>query len=187
MKQMFVLFFAMIVLGCQQQHNPQPANTQQSSAQYKENVSVVLSVKKTDEQQTPNFTWYDQTGTQISFTEFSKGKPVLVNFWATWCGPCVKEMPDLVSLNEEYSAKGALIIGISVDRGGDALNLVSDFTKENNVKYPIVIDNGDLEKAFGGLRGIPTTFYIDKNGKIVKKLIGMQSKETFAREFDAIL
>jgi len=143
--------------------------------------------KNNVEQAAPNFFWFDKDGKQISFVEFSKGKPVLVNFWATWCGPCVKEMPDLVALNQEYTAKGALVIGISTDRGDDALTLVSEFTKEKNVGYPIVIDNGDLEEAFGGLRGYPTTFYIDKNGKIVKKMIGAQSKETFAKEFDAIL
>ena len=186
MKYLIIAALIVLFVGCEKKQAKEASV--ENTVQYKDNVSTLLSVEKNNvEQAAPNFFWFDKDGKQISFVEFSKGKPVLVNFWATWCVPCVKEMPDLVSLNEEYSAKGALIIGISVDRGGDALNLVSDFTKENNVKYPIVIDNGDLEKAFGGLRGIPTTFYIDKNGKIVKKLIGMQSKETFAKEFDAIL
>ena len=186
MKYLIIAALIVLFVGCEKKQAKEASV--ENTVQYKDNVSTLLSVEKNNvEQAAPNFFWFDKDGKQISFVEFSKGKPVLVNFWATWCVPCVKEMPDLVSLNEEYSAKGALIIGISVDRGGDALNLVSDFTKENNVKYPIVIDNGDLEKAFGGLRGIPTTFYIDKNGKIVKKMIGAQSKETFAKEFDAIL
>jgi thiol-disulfide isomerase/thioredoxin len=135
----------------------------------------------------PDFTWFDESGKQVSFSEISKGKPVLVNFWATWCAPCVRETPDLVELHNEYTSKGALVIGISTDRDDDALNLVSDFVKEKSVTYPIVIDNGELEEAFGGLRGYPTTFYIDKDGNIVKKFIGIQTKEKFAGEFDALL
>ncbi|MDP1677516.1 MAG: TlpA disulfide reductase family protein [Bacteroidota bacterium] len=186
MKFLAIAAVAVLLIGCEKKETKEPSV--ETTAQYKENVSILLLTEKNNgEQSPPNFFWYDQNGKKISFAEFSKGKPVLVNFWATWCGPCIHETPDLVALNEEYAPKGALIIGISADRDDDALNLVSAFTKEKNVIYPIVIDNGDLEEAFGGLRGYPTTFYIDKNGKIVKKMIGAQSKETFAKEFDAIL
>ncbi|MEW5798479.1 MAG: TlpA disulfide reductase family protein [Bacteroidota bacterium] len=190
MKQFAALLFTLTLFGCSPQDNKQNGSPQQQTsttgAAYKENVSVVQSVE-TVEGMAPNFLFYDETGKQVSFAEVAKGKPVLINFWATWCGPCIKEMPDLVLLSEEYKAKGGLVIGVSVDKDSDVLTLVSDFTKEKNVKYPIVIDNGDLENAFGGLRGIPTTFYIDKNGKIAKKLVGLQSKEKFASEFDALL
>ncbi|MBI2427794.1 MAG: TlpA family protein disulfide reductase [Ignavibacteriales bacterium] len=189
MKQFAAFLFALTLLGCSPHDDKQNTSQQQassSSSNYKENVSIVQSVEAKDGM-APNFVFYDETGKQVSFAEVAKGRPVLLNFWATWCGPCIKEMPDLVALNEEYKAKGALVIGISVDKDSDVLTLVSDFTKEQKVKYPIVIDNGDLETAFGGLRGIPTTFYIDKSGKIAKKLIGLQSKEKFASEFDALL
>lgn len=171
------------LVGCAQK-DPQQTSTQTN---YKENVSNIIAVESKAEQTAPNFTWSNEKGEQVSFAEFSKGKPVLINFWATWCGPCIKEMPDLVALSDEYAAKGGLVIGISVDKDSDALTLVSDFTKEYNVQYPIIIDNGDLEKAFGGMRGIPATFFVDKKGKIVKKLIGFQSKEKFAKEFNALL
>lgn len=188
MKQAVFFILTLTLLGCSQQNEKQNSTPQpqSSNTNYRENVSLVQSVEA-KEGSAPNFTWQDETGKQVSFAEVSKGKPVLVNFWATWCGPCVKEMPDLAALSEEYKSKGGLVIGISVDRDDDALVLVSDFVKEKNVTYPIVIDNGDLETAFGGLRGIPTTFYIDKEGKIVKKLVGLQSKEKFAAEFDALL
>jgi thiol-disulfide isomerase/thioredoxin len=186
MKYLLIVAIVVLVIGCEKKQTKE-TNTENTTP-YKDNVSILLSIEKNNtEQSVPNFSWTDQNGKKISFTEFSKGKPVLVNFWATWCGPCVHEIPDLVALNEEYIAKGGLVIGISADRDDDALNLVSGFTKEKNVTYPIVIDNGDLEEAFGGLRGYPTTFYIDKTGKIVKKMIGAQSKETFSKEFDAIL
>jgi thiol-disulfide isomerase/thioredoxin len=182
------LFLTFLIAGCSQQHKQQnTSQSQPSGIPYQDNVSLVRTVEKKNNGQAPNFVWYDKTGKEISFSDVAKGKPVLLNFWATWCGPCIKEMPDLVALSEEYNAKGGLVIGISVDRDSDVLTLVSDFVKAKKVQYPIVIDNGDLENAFGGLRGIPTTFYIDKEGKIVKKLVGLQSKERFAAEFDALL
>lgn len=187
MKFIAIVLSTFILFGCNQQNKQQNGSSQQDSLNHKENVSLIVSVQKKEKDQAPDFTWYDSTGKQISFSEISKGKPVLVNFWATWCGPCIAETPDIVKINNEFKSKGALVIGISTDRDEDALNLVSEFVKEKNVKYPIVIDNGDLEEAFGGLRGYPTSFYIDKNGKVVKKLLGLQSKEKFASEFEALL
>jgi thiol-disulfide isomerase/thioredoxin len=186
MKTTSLAFFTLTAffIGCSgKSDNGDTATT----VSYKENVSMVASVTPGDAQRAPNFSWTDQSGTTVTFSDIAEGKPVLINFWATWCGPCVKEMPDLVALSEEYGSKGALVIGISVDKDSDVLNLVADFAKDQNVKYPLIIDNGELEKAFGGLRGIPTTFYIDKNGMISKKLVGLQSKERFAQEFDALL
>ena len=148
---------------------------------------MVASVQASGANGTPDFSWTDSSGTAVTFSEISRGKPVLLNFWATWGGPCVKEMPDLVELSKEYEAKGALVIGISLDKDSDVLNLVTEFAKDKQVTYPLIVDNGELEKAFGGIRAIPTTFYIDKNGKIVEKLIGMQSKVRFAQGLDALL
>lgn len=189
MKNTAVLFLALLLISSCSKNTSQQHSSQQhsSNAPSAGNVSLVVSVEKKDGQQAPNFVWHDESGKQVSFSDVAKGKPVLVNFWATWCGPCIKEMPDLVALHEEYKTKGALIIGISVDRDSDVLTLVSDFVKDKKVPYQIIIDNGDLENAFGGLRGIPTTFYIDKEGTIVKKLVGLQTKEKFAAEFDALL
>jgi len=202
MKYFAILLTAFIFFGCAPKnkqpassadgqrtssHDTVSANQQSVAVNYKENVSHIISVKTNGKNLAPDFSWHDSTGKRITFAEFSKGKPVLVNFWATWCGPCIAETPDLVKINEEFKSKGALVIGISADRDDDALNLVSEFTKEKNVKYPVVIDNGDLQEAFGGLRGYPTSFYIDKKGKVVKKLLGLQTKEKFASEFKALL
>ncbi len=187
MYRLFIALTAISLFACQSKTEQQQTNPQQSSSQYDGNVSLLITNEKGINEQVPDFLWFDQNGSRVSFAEFSKGKPVLINFWATWCGPCVREIPDLISLNEEYAAKGALIIGISADRDDKVLSLVSGFVKEHHVNYQIVIDNGFLEEAFGGLQGYPTTFYVNKDGKIVKKLIGMQSKETFAQELNAIL
>jgi thiol-disulfide isomerase/thioredoxin len=188
MKHSALVLLAVLLFGCSDRKNQQQeADKSSVTSNYKENVSLIVNVEKKEGSQAPNFSWTDETGKRVSFSEISKGKPVLVNFWATWCGPCIAETPDLVAIYDEYRSKGALVIGISTDRDDDALNLVSNFTKEKKVTYPIIIDNGELEEAFGGLRGYPTTFYIDKNGMIVKKFIGLQSKEKFAAEFNALL
>lgn len=150
------------------------------------NVSNVVSVQGRAEGKVPLFSWTDEKGKTITIDEFAKGGGVLVNFWATWCGPCRKEIPDLIALNTTYQSMGVKIIGISGDRGDDAITTVSTFVSENAIAYPIIIDNGELAQAFGGIRGIPTTFFVDKNGTIKQRMIGLQSKETFARAMDAI-
>lgn len=180
MKSIFLLSLSLLLFSCNKQQ-------ESSGGQYKENISLVATVEKNDGQLAPNFYWYNETGAQVSFADAAKGKAVLINFWATWCGPCIKEIPDLIELSKEFESRGGLVIGISVDKDSDVLTLVSDFAKDKNMKYPIVIDNGDIEKAFGGLRGIPTTFIINKEGKIVNKLIGLRSKEVFAQELTAAL
>lgn len=188
MNRICILFFVLMFFGCQTKIEPQDDSTQIDSTLYNDNISVLHSVDQVKNDKFPNFTWYDSNGKKITFTEFSTGKPVVINFWATWCGPCIKETPDLVELDEEYSSQGALFLGISADLGDDAMELVVEFVKEYKVQYQMVIDNnGDLQEAFGGLRGYPTTFIVDKNGKIVKKLLGIQSKKKLAEELKLFL
>lgn len=180
-----VLTVLMLASGCSKA--PENKSTSQSIAAEHPaagitsgaNVSNVISVAKNEGRKAPDFSWTDESGKKVTFSEFSKDNVVLINFWATWCGPCKRELPDLIALHEEYKGKDVKIIGISVDRDADVLGLVRSFAAEANLTYPIVIDNGDLERTFGGIRGIPTSFFVNKNGEIVKKMIGLQSKETF--------
>lgn len=181
---LFIVAF-MFAAGCSK--NPEKQSSAQSPATAHsspagisaKNVSKVISVEKNEGRKAADFSWTDESGNKVTFAEFSKDNVVLINFWATWCGPCKRELPDLIALHNEYKGKNVKIIGISVDRDADVLGLVRNFAAEANLTYPIVIDNGDLEKAFGGIRGIPTSFFVNKNGDIVKKMIGLQSKETF--------
>jgi thiol-disulfide isomerase/thioredoxin len=181
-----LLLLAVTITACQTKNT---SNTTSTAPAYKGNVSLLVSASASaSANKLPDFTWYDAKGKKVSFAEFSKGKPVLVNFWATWCGPCVRETPDLVELHKELASQGALFIGVSADQGDDAMELVNEFTAKYKVPYQVVVDNnGELQRAIGNLRGYPTTFYVDKNGTIVKRLLGLQSKQRFADEFKAIL
>lgn len=181
---LFIVAF-MFASGCSK--NPERQSSAQSTAAQHPsqsgvsaaNVSKVISVEKKEGRKAADFSWTDESGNKVTFAEFSKDNVVLINFWATWCGPCKRELPDLIALHNEYKGRNVKIIGISVDRDADVLGLVRNFAAEANLTYPIVIDNGELEKAFGGIRGIPTSFFVNKNGEIVKKMIGLQSRETF--------
>ena len=178
-----VLVIFMMFSGCGKKSEENSSQSSPpSSSDFIGNVSKVNSVQKNEGAKVADFSWTDETGKKVSFADFSKGNVVLINFWATWCGPCKRELPDLVALRDEYKDKNIKILGISVDRDGDVLNLVHTFAVKANLAYPIVIDNGDFEQAFGGIRGIPTSFFVNRKGEIVKKMIGLQTKETFQAE-----
>jgi len=109
-----------------------------------------------------------------------KGKALLVNFWATWCPPCRKEIPSLIALQEKYGAKGFSVIGISTDQGGSSL--VAKFAQKMNINYPVVISDNDTPRNFGNILGIPTSFLVDKDGNVRKRYDGYVDHETLERD-----
>jgi cytochrome c biogenesis protein CcmG/thiol:disulfide interchange protein DsbE len=114
------------------------------------------------------------TGKKLHLSDF-KGKVRIVNFWATWCPPCRAEIPEFVKFYNEMKGRGVEIIGISLDRDGD--QVVAPFVKEHHITYPVVLGDESTADAYGGIRGIPTTFIIDRKGRIVKKYVGMPAAE----------
>jgi len=99
-----------------------------------------------------------------------RGKVVLVNVWATWCIPCRAEMPLLEQMWQRHRARGFLLLGLSVDRTGTAG--VRRFLEEHDISYPVAIVGAEVEQAFGGVRGIPTSFLLDRDGRIRHRVIG---------------
>ena len=162
-----------------------PSTEQQSKTQYKGSVSEIFAVEARADR-SPNFTWTDDAGRKVTFDQFHN-KVTVLNFWATWCGPCRREIPDLEAIHKEYADKGVRVIGVSVDRGPGILDEVAKFVRSYNVSYPVVIDNGDLEQIFGNIRAIPTTFIINKEGKIVERFVGQRTKEAFLEKITPIL
>ncbi len=149
-----------------------------TKASYKNNVSLVSSVSPASGETASNFSWYDSEGKPLSLNSL-KGKTVLINFWATWCGPCKAELPDIEAISKQYAVKGLVVIGVSEDRGDQLLKDVSDFASENGLSYQIVIDNDDIASAYGNINAIPTSFLVNKDGQVVEKWIGVRDKKFF--------
>lgn len=121
-------------------------------------------------------------GRPVSLADF-KGKVVLLDFWATWCDPCVAELPDLKRLHNDYKEKGFSVLGVSLD---EELEAVPRFVRENKVPYPIML-NGSEPPPDYPLPGIPTAFLIDRNGLIVEKYFGPKSYDRLSRDVEKVL
>jgi thiol-disulfide isomerase/thioredoxin len=126
----------------------------------------------------------DLDGATVDLAKF-QGKPVIINFWATWCGPCRFEIPMLNELHKKYSPKGLVIVGISTDDEG--ATIVKPFMKEIPMEYTTFLKNDDTEEKFGGVWALPTTIFYDKNGKQVDKFLGVQPREVFEQKIQQIL
>lgn len=122
-------------------------------------------------------------GKSVSLSDY-KGKVVLVNFWATWCPPCRQEVPDFVKVQQELRPKGFEIVGISLDDGPDP---VVGFVEEQKVNYAVAMGNNEIAQQYGGVRAIPTSFLLDREGKIVKQYQGAIDADTLRQAIQPLL
>lgn len=114
-----------------------------------------------------DFTLKDLSGKEVSLSDF-RGKVVMLDFWATWCPPCVKAIPELMALHEKFKAQGFEVIGISMDH---SISDVRNFVRDKNVTYTILMSDDKVEKQYGVIT-IPVTFMVDRSGKVAKKHLG---------------
>jgi thiol-disulfide isomerase/thioredoxin len=131
-----------------------------------------------------DFTVKDLESRDVSLASF-KGKVMILNFWATWCGPCKAEIPGFVELQKQYP-NDLVIVGYSVD---DDAPKAKAFAREYKINYPIVLGLGreDVQDAFGPIWGIPASFVISKDGRVCKKHLGIAPKSVFEKEIKALL
>ncbi len=132
----------------------------------------------------PDFLLYDKDGNAVQLSDFS-GKVVILDFWATWCGPCRMEIPGFVQLYERYKDEGLEIVGISLDR--DGWNAVIPFMEQYGVNYTVVLGDQNVVMRYGGIRSIPTTFVINKNGQVVDRVVGYRPPDYFENEVVQLL
>lgn len=126
----------------------------------------------------------DLDGQPVSSADF-EGKVVFIDFWATWCPPCRQMIPGLVDIHEAYADEGLAIVGVSLDRKGP--EVVRTFNEQFGVNYTSLMGDEAIVSAFGGIEGIPTSFLIDREGRIVKKHVGYVSKSRLKSEIEPLL
>lgn len=133
----------------------------------------------------PNFTLPSVSGGSKSLADY-RGKVVMLNFWATWCGPCKREIPDFIEMQADFRDEGFEIVGVSLDQPGEE-SAVAQFVRQNRINYDVLYGNGEIAQAYGGVRSIPTTFLLDREGNIVSSKVGLQSKAAWEAEIRRLL
>ncbi|HET6179569.1 MAG TPA: TlpA disulfide reductase family protein [Candidatus Sulfotelmatobacter sp.] len=121
----------------------------------------------------PDFTLESLEGKSMRLSDL-RGKAVLLNFWATWCGPCKIEMPWFVELQNQYGSQGLQIVGVAMDDSGK--DDIAKFAKEMGVNYPVLLGKEAVGDEYGGVPALPESFFISRDGKIVDKIIGLRGK-----------
>jgi thiol-disulfide isomerase/thioredoxin len=133
----------------------------------------------------PSFATVDLNGHQLASTSL-KNKVALIDFWATWCAPCRKEMPGYQMLQDRYSSRGFVVIGFKVDVMADTEDPLR-FIHELGIHYPIAIGSEDIRAKFGGLQGLPTTYIYDRQGILRNKIIGFEYTDTIEKTIKELL
>ena len=132
-----------------------------------------------------DYTLKDMLGKDVNLASY-KGKVIILDFWATWCGPCKVEIPGFVDLMTRYKDKGLVVLGVSVD---DPIEKLKPFADQYKVNYPMLVGLGrdDFQEAYGPMVVVPTTFVIGRDGKVCNRHTGFASKEAFEAEIKGLL
>jgi len=127
----------------------------------------------------PDFTLTGMNGVSIKLSDY-RGKVVLLNFWATWCGPCKAEIPWFIEFEKLYKDRGFATLGVSMDE--DGWQAVQPFVKQRAINYPVMIGNDRVAQLYGGIDSLPSTFLIDRQGKIASVHLGLVSRRDYEAE-----
>jgi len=132
----------------------------------------------------PNFTLENLRGQKVSLANY-KGKAVLVNFMATWCAPCKVETPWLIKLRDQYASQGFEVLGIStddLDKDDKKQNAqdkadIAKFVASMHIDYPVLIDGDSISDPYGGIDALPTSFFVDRSGKVIAATVGLHDRD----------
>lgn len=133
----------------------------------------------------PDFTLTDANGQSVKLSDY-RGKVVLLNFWATWCGPCQIEIPWFIEFEQQFKSKGFEVVGVSMDE--DGWKAVRPYIAERKINYRILLGDETVSQLYGGLDALPTTFLVDRDGKFAfSPHIGLAGKNEYLSEIQGLL
>ncbi len=147
--------------------------------------TLIPSVMAQAATQMPPFSLESVRDGRIVKSDVFNGKVLLLTFFATWCPPCVEEVPILVKLQKEHAAAGFSVVGLSVDQTSPAS--VAKFMKKQHINYPVLMAKSRTTQDFGGVYGIPVAFLVNKSGNVVKKYTGYVQHEILERDVRSLL
>jgi peroxiredoxin len=136
-------------------------------------ASAGFNSQLTQSSPAPDFALESLDGKTMRLSDF-RGKAVLLNFWATWCGPCKIEMPWFVDFQKQYGSQGFQVVGVAMDDASK--EAIGKFAKDMGVNYPILIGKESVGDQYGGVPALPESFLISRDGKIMDKIIGLRGK-----------
>ncbi len=176
-------------LKTETQHNATFVNESASKDSKNNSVNFISQVSPVQKGIATDFIW-TENGQTKSFSQETKNKVVFLNFWGTWCPPCRKEIPDIIKLQKDLKNKDFVVMGIALERGKDQIEnkaKVSSYADNKGINYKNFIAIGELVEAYGGINNVPTTFLIDRDGKIRERIVGARSYEAFMQSINRIL
>jgi len=176
LKRFLMMIFVSTVMlyGCEK--NDETRDQQNNPGE--ETALLSQQTNNENSQQAPDFVLKDINGKNVKLSDY-RGKVVILDFWATWCPPCRKGIPDLIDLQKKYGNELA-VIGISLDQANTIKDVVP-FYKSYGINYPVVYGDASVVQKYGGIEAIPTSFVIDKKGNVVNKFVGLIPKEEYEK------
>ncbi|MBD3298128.1 MAG: redoxin domain-containing protein [candidate division Zixibacteria bacterium] len=122
----------------------------------------------------PNFTLTSLSGESVQLSDY-RGDVVVIDFWATWCGPCRRTIPDLIDLYKEHKAEGFTILGVALERHGT--ERLIPYVEDKGIPYPVLLGDASVVRLYGNIRSIPTAFLVDRDGTVRRKIVGAQPRK----------